>query len=170
MIGRIATFTIPKLPSYGKGVRNVISCQTPSGFSVVSMEEARAILRTLKKDNPRVYDALRGQINAMADKSGHRLNILFSESHPGMLEVSIAPKSAATTREVAEEFLEVFRDPKHAKSHLSKIKTMWNDAKQLKEGETMATHIVDPKKDFIAELRESLYKLIENAEFRKYAK
>ena len=87
-----------------------------------------------------------------------------------MLEVTIAPKNAATTREFAEEFLDVFRDPENAVAHLKKLKKMWREPKTLKEGETMMTHIVDPKTDFIAELRESLYKLIENAEFRKYAK
>lgn len=170
MISRIATFTIPKLSTYGKDIKNVITCQTPSYFSEVSMKEARAILRGLKKENPQAYDALRGQINAMADKSGHRLNILFSEAHPGMLEVTIAPKNAATTREFAEEFLDVFRDPENAVAHLKNLKKMWCEPKTLKEGETMMTHIVDPKTNFINELRESLYKLIENAEFRKYAK
>lgn len=170
MIQRTATFVIPKLSGYGKGVKNVISCQKPSGLSQITEKQAKQILDTLKKENTPVYDSLRGQINAMADQSGHRLNILFSETHPGMLEVTIAPKSAPTTREFFNELVRIFSDSKNAGKHAKNVKEMWQGASAVKQGETAITHVVDPKTDFIGQLRESLYKLIENAEFRKYAK
>lgn len=168
MIQKGVTYVLPKLKGY-TNIKNVVTVQGPSEFSSISAKEANKIMTTLK-ENSTVYNGLRGQINAMADQSGHRLNILFSESNPGMLEVTIAPKSAATTRELADEFSALLKDPDNAGKHLKEIKRMIVDGFKTKEGETVMRHVVDPKSNFLGELRESLYKLIENAEFRKYAK
>lgn len=157
--------SIPKLRGYN-GVKNVITVQKPSSLSEVTMTEARDTMRALR-NNETAYNTLRGQINAAADASGHRLNILFSDMNPGMLDITIAPKSAATSREFLDEIVLMFKDSKNMKTHFSEVKRMFKEAKNLQRNENYTTVTVDPSKNFIPELRATLTRLIENKEFRK---
>lgn len=161
-----AKFFIPKLEGYAQA-KNVITVQRPSELSEVTTRQALKILDKLKENNRPVYDSLRGQFNAMADQSGHRINITFPEKHPGMLNITLAPKSSATTREAADEFLAIFTDLKNAPKHIKELRRMFSVAGTLKEGENMITHTVDPKTNFIGKLQNSLYNLIENNAFKK---
>lgn len=164
-----AKFIIPKLEGYVKA-RNVITLQRPSELSDVTANQALKILNQFKTNNKPTYDTLRGQFNAMADQSGHRINIMFSDRNPGMLDITLAPKSAATTREAADEFFAIFTDFKNAPKHIKELRRMFSEAGKLKEGENMITHTVDPKTNFMGKLQDSLYTLIENKEFRRLQK
>ena len=156
---------IPKLAGYN-GIKNVMKVQDRSLLSTLSEVETRNIMKALRENEP-AYNALRGEINAAADASGHRLNILFSDMNPGMLDITIAPQTAATSREFLEEFLSMFKDPKNMKAHYNEFKRMFQESKKLKKNENYTTVTVDPSKNFVKELRDALTRLIENKEFRK---
>lgn len=159
------TLVVPKLKSYVNS-KSVITLQRPSIVSDVTPEDAKQIWDEFRTSNKTVYNCLRGQINAMADQLGQRINITFSNKQPGMLDVTIAPKAAATTREAADEFVAIFRDFPNAQKHYANLKKMFATAEKIEKNGDVITHTVDPRTNFLGQIRESIYELAEKAKLR----
>lgn len=151
-----------------KNTKNVMMLQTPR-YSlieekyVISNKTAHKIIQSFR-NNKEQYNALRGQVNAQAAGAGMRLNIRFSETYPGKLEIDIADKSIPNTRELADEFSKMFSDSSNIKTHFKSICKMLKGALKSDSQGGVKTVIVGPEEQYAAKVREALLDVIEARE------
>lgn len=155
-----------------KGAKNVITVQAPrysiiNEDFVISKKAAQNIIQKFK-ENKSQYDALTGQVNAQADSAGMRLNIRFSETHPGKLEIGIAHKSVPTTREVANEISLMFSDSKNIATHFKSICKMLKGAIKSDSQGGVKKVIVGPEEPYAEKVREALLDVIEARELARH--
>ena len=148
-----------------KGAKSVITVQAPrysiiNEDFVISKKTVQNIIQKFK-ENKSQYDALTGQVNAQADSAGMRLNIRFSETHPGKLEIGIAHKSVPTTREVANEISLMFSDSKNIATHFKSICKMLKGAIKSDSQGGVKKVIVGPEEPYAEKVREALLDVIE---------
>lgn len=125
--------------------------------------------KTIKefKANEASYDTLRGRINAQADSAGMNINILFSETHPGKLEVQIADRSLPTSRDLLDEATNIFTDIKNAGKHLKTLKAKFNGILNSEKNGGVTTVIVDPKENYAQKIADALLDAIEARDFAR---
>lgn len=125
--------------------------------------------RTIRdfKANEASYNTLRGRINAQADSAGMNINILFSEAHPGKLEVQIADKSLPTSRDMIDDAVNIFTDIKNAGRHFNALKSKVKGALNGDKNGGITTVIVDPKENYAQKIADALLDAIEAREFAR---
>lgn len=133
--------------------------------TAVPRETVNQIIKDFKA-NPG-YNELRGRINAQADSAGMNINILFSEAHPGKLEVQIADKSLPTSRDMVDDAVNIFSDIKNAGKHFNALKTKLKGALNGDKNGGITTVIVDPKENYAQKIADALLDAIEAREFAR---
>lgn len=155
-----------------KGAKSVITIQAPrysviNEDFVISKKTVQNIIQRFK-ENKSQYDALTGQVNAQADSAGMRLNIRFSETHPGKLEIGIAHKSVPTTRELIDEFTLMCTDPQNIKTHFNAICKMLKGSIKSESQGGVKKVIVGPEEPYAEKVREALLDVIEARELARH--
>ena len=162
---------IPKSNLY-ENAKNVMILNSPrysliTEDYVISKKNAFKIIQQFKQ-NKSQYNALRGQVNAQASSAGMRLNIRFSETHPGKLEVDIAHKSIPNSRELAGEIVKIFSDSANMKTHFKEVFKMLKGSIKSESQGGVKTVIINPEEPYATKIREALLDVIEAKELARH--
>lgn len=160
---------IPKKSGYANA-NNVMKLETDT-LQLFSKDQA-ALSRFQKTfdeftQNPQ-FEFFRGPLNAMADQAGLRMTVDFLPKKPDKLVVTIFDKKYVPDSEFFTEFANAFKEPKKFFAHMKNFVNGWVDSYCLVGTDFRRKIIIDPKNNYVSDIKNAIYELAEGKELSKH--